>query len=89
MAQQRQHAVTKMDITLKRSKTYHLAPPPGTGKHIKYDLSQLRLGPGKLEHWRRERKHDQKEPRQITKLGPTHHDNTNKGTRLIPHKTRQ
>ena len=48
MAQQRQHAVIKMDITLKLSKNYHTKPTPETGKHIQYDLTQLRLEPKNL-----------------------------------------
>jgi len=51
MAQQRQHAVIQMDITLRLAKNYHQNPTPETGTHIKYDIQALRTEPRKLEKW--------------------------------------
>ena len=51
MAQQRQHAVIQMDITLRLAKNYHAKPPPETGINIKYGIKTLRTEPRKLEKW--------------------------------------
>ena len=51
MAQQRQHVVIQMDITLRLAKQYHAIPCPETGTKIKYGIAALRQDPHKLEKW--------------------------------------
>ena len=56
MHQSRQHSVIRMDITRKLTQRYHNPYIRATGKHIKYDIEQLKIQPAKLAKWYKQRK---------------------------------
>ena len=55
MQQQRQHAVIRMDITLKLLQNYHKPYIRETGQHIQYDIEQMEQEPEKLAKWYKQR----------------------------------
>ena len=66
-AQRKQHIVIHMDICIKLMKQYKKGNPEETGKHILYDIQDLRRDPRKITRWIEQRE----EPPGDNKNGPT------------------